>query len=377
MRLILKLISDPNTDGAYYMPTYDLLRLRAMVGVEEDLNYLGLNYSVNKSEYSIAIEGYGKIIFRSYDRPERIVAYEVAHSIVDEIDTLPKEKADEVWRKITERNRQKCNGPNTIGAVTTPDGGINGFIAKKWFGQKLEGYEVIKAPTYSNPFLPDGYIDQIRANYDPLLADMYIEGELVSLTESKVYHFYNREQHNTERELQPNDILHISLDFNVGGCCAVIWVIDNETPIAVGEFVSHDTQDFVNNLAQYKNDLVVYPDSSGKSSSTNASATDIQIIKQGEYKVDCPSKNPFIRDRINSVNALLAHNKIKINAKKCPNLAFALETQGYTKAGEPEKFNEHPAIDDWNDSAGYFLHRKFPVNKPKAGRALNQSGWAA
>ena len=54
---------------------------------------------------------------------------------------------------------------------------------------------------------------------------------------------------------------------------------------------------------------------------------------------------------------------MKVNSDKCPNFAFALESQGYNEKGEPEKFNDHPAIDDWVDSAGYFLHYKYPVMK--------------
>ena len=37
---------------------------------------------------------------------------------------------------------------------------------------------------------------------------------------------------------------------------------------------------------------------------------------------------------------------------------------GYDKNGDPEKFKDHPAIDDWVDCAGYFIHRKYPVRKP-------------
>ena len=117
MRLVMLMLGDIGANGAYYMPTYDLLKLRAMVGLEEDLKQLGVGYTINKSDYIIDLHGYGKIIMRSYDRPERIVAYEVAHSIVDELDTLPKEKAALVWRKISERNRQK-RGNNVSAQVT-------------------------------------------------------------------------------------------------------------------------------------------------------------------------------------------------------------------------------------------------------------------
>lgn len=368
VRLLLKMMGEPGTNTAYYMPTYDLLRLRAMPGAEEILGEIGIKYRSNRSEYTIHVSGYGSIIFRSYDRPERIVAYEVAHSIVDELDTLPREKAAYVWRKVSERNRQKCIGANTIGNVTTPDQGYSGFTYWKWAKEKPKGYELIKASTASNPFLPDGYIEQIRTNYDPILADMYLNGEFVSLSQNKVYHFFNRAKHHTARILSDFDKhIHVGLDFNIGGCCATVWVIENNSPVAVDEFVSHDTRDFVLRLARYEVEgrkITVYPDASGKAGRTNASESDIQIIRSAGFPVDCPNANPPVRDRVNSVNGLLAHDRIHINTDKCPNLTDALESQGYDVKGEPEKFDSHPSIDDWNDCAGYFLDRKFGIRRP-------------
>lgn len=366
MRLVIKMLSDPGSNGAYYMPTYDLIKLRAMPGIEQDLEQLGIGYSLNKSDYSIQMHGYGNIILRSYDRPERIIAYETAHSIVDEIDTLAKDKAALVWRKVTERNRQKRSTVNTIGAVTTPDQGFNGFVYSKWGKNLQPGYELIKAPTASNPYLPDDYIEQIRSNYDPILAELYINGEFVSLNKNKVYHFFNRSQHHTNRVITDKDkFLHVGLDFNIGGTCATMWIIEDNKPVAVDEFSSHDTYDFINNLNKYEGKtIIVYPDASGRSGSTNATLSDIGLIEQAGYQVDAPQANPAVRDRINAVNALLSHDRILINTDKCENLTHAMETQGYTVKGDPEKYDQHPAIDDWLDASGYFLNRKYPVSKP-------------
>ncbi len=348
------------------MPTYDLLRLRAMAGLEQDLSQLGLSHTVNKTHYTISVAGYGDIVLRSYDRPERIIAYEVAHSVVDELDTLPKDKAATVWRKIVERNRQEAGTENTVAVVTTPDQGINGFVYHKWEKIKAAGYVSYKAPTWSNPYLPDGYIEQIRANYDETLAEMYINGDYVSLNHNKVYHFFERELHYSDRRITDSDqYLYIGLDFNIGGTCAAVFVIDGNIPIAVDEFISHDTHDFINNLTKYKGkNIIIFPDASGNSSTTNATATDISLIEAAGYSVETDSSNPFVRDRINAVNSLLSHNKILINTDTCPNLTHALETQGYDKKGDPEKFTEHPAIDDWVDAAGYFIAQKYPIEKP-------------
>jgi hypothetical protein len=362
-RLIRLMLADPGANGAYYMPVYDLLTLRAIPGVEEDLTQLGYEFKTNKSSYTIDIIGYGTIIFRSYDRPERIIAYEVAHSICDELDTLPKDKAALVWRKISERNRQKRDGINTLGLVTTPDQGVNGFVYEKWVKKQQPGYVLYKASTYSNKWLPSDYADQILANYDPILAQLYLEGEFVSLNQNKIYHFFDRTKHHVARSLTPNDrVIHIGLDFNIGGCCAVTFVIENNNPIAVDEFTSHDTQDFINNLTRYSGKTcIIYPDASGKAGRTNSSQSDISMIAQAGYQLQYKPSNPAVRDRINAYNGLLSHDRLLINTDTCPNLTNALETQGYDDKGDPEKWNTHPAIDDWADSSGYFIAFKYPV----------------
>lgn len=368
LRLLLLMLENYSAikrpvDTLITFPTYDLCKLRGMPGAEETLERIGIPYKTNKSEYSVDVGRYGRMLFRSYDRPERIVAFEVAHSICDEIDTLPKDKAELVWRKVAERTRQKSYRPNSQGAVTTPDHGIHGFTYDKWVKRRQAGYELIKAPTASNPYLPDGYIDQIRANYDERLVELYLMGEFVTLTDSKVYHYFNRARHGTDRVIKTGDKLHIGLDFNIGGCVATVWVIDGHRPIAVDEFVSHDTQDVCNNInSRYKgHGVIVYPDASGQSKRTNAAATDVDILRQNRIPVSVDSKNPLVRDRINATNRLFSQDKILINCAKCPELTHAFESQGYNSKGEPEKWDVHPAIDDYVDSTGYFIHQRFPI----------------
>lgn len=366
LRIIRLMLEYPQADFAYYMPSYDLLKLRAIPGFEAFLNEANITYTLNKTESIIDVKGYGKIIFRSYDNPKRIIAYEVAHSIVDEIDTLKKEEAEIVWRKVTERNRQNIEGmSNTISVVTTPDMGTNGFVYHKWVKLQQDGYELIKARTRDNPFLPDDYVQNILNNYDPILADLYLNGEFVALNQNKVYHFFNRRDHHTNRALTKDDqFIFVGLDFNIGGTCAVVFVIDGGVPIAVDEFISHDTYDFVNRMTKYSQyKAIVFPDASGAQRSTNATKTDIQIIRDAGLSVEAPRENGSVRDRINSCNGLFAHNRIKINTDKCPNLTNALEVQGYDKKGNPEKSDTHPAPDDFLDSFGYFIVRRFPLTK--------------
>ena len=121
MRLVYLMVTEPGINTLLGMPTYDLLRLRAIPGVEADLTEIGLDYTLNKSEWSIQIHGFGKIYFRSYDNPQRWIAFESDHTLRDELDTLPRQTARGAWQKAVERTRQKMIRGNSSGNVSARD----------------------------------------------------------------------------------------------------------------------------------------------------------------------------------------------------------------------------------------------------------------
>lgn len=367
IRLILLMLEDPNINTLYTMPTFDLLNLRAIPGFIEDLTDLGLRYSLNKSSMTFNVRGLGNIYLRSFDNPERIVAFEVGHAVIDELDTLKNEKAEIVWRKISERVRQKAIRPNTIGVATTPDNGVSGFVYQKWGRNPATGYEIIKASTYDNPFLPKGYTEQIKANYDAILADLYLRGEFVSLNQNKVYWAFEREKHHTDITIEDTDkVLLYGQDFNVGGNVTIIMKIVGRQVFAVGEMTSMTTQEIPIKLKAKFGDrkYISYPDASGGNESANAPKSSLNILRDAGHRIDAPNANPSIRDRVNAVNGLLSNGRLFINTVKCEMLTEALEAQGYDDKGKPEKYDDHPAIDDYNDALGYFIHRKYPIQRP-------------
>lgn len=384
----------PTLDVAYYMPDYNLIRDRGMSGVENELKRIGAPHSVNKTDKIIKIWNRGNIYFRSMDNPEKIVAYEVADSIIDELDTLKPEKAKFVYKKIRERNRQrKPDGKaNTIGVITTPDYGTEGYVYELYNkcidkatmdsagnyslidNGRVGNYHLIEASTSDNPFLPVDYLDDIKEMYDPILVNLFTRGKMVSLTQDKVYHFYDAHKHNSNETVQAGDRLYIGLDFNVGGCACTVHVERDGNPHAVDEFAPKDTYAIAIEInKRYKgHSITFYPDSSGDNDSSNASKTDIQILKDevktgGSIRFDYPSVNGAVRDRVNSVNALFSKDRYFINKARCPRLSHAYSTQGWDKHGKPEKSDEHKggAPDDYTDSGGYYIVRRWGLIKSR------------
>ena len=364
VRLIFKIFDSPGISVSHYFPSYRLAKRRGVDVFKQNLDILGIKYTLNKSDLAFYLPKFNSMIYlESYHDPESIVSFEIAHSVIDELDVYGIEIARLIWQKISERTRQKCSGINTVACVTTPNQGVNGFCYEQWGDNRDGNHHYIKAGTASNKFLPPGYVEQITANYDPVMVEAFVYGGWVSFTSNKVYYAFDSKIYSTEREINENDtIIHIGIDFNIGGCVSIVCIICGANAYIVDEFVSHDTQEFITKLKVYEGKkVIVYPDASGDNRTANAPQSSLSMIRNAGYQVNAKSSNPPIRDRINAVNGMFSHSRLFVNPIKCQRLVNALESQGYTAKGEPEKFNDHPAIDDYCDALGYFIENKFPI----------------
>ena len=364
-RAIAKKLQNPKQDIAYYLPTYDLVRTIGFPRFSEFLENIGQPYKINRSDAVVSLEGSGSVIFRTMDRPERIIGYEVADSFADELDTLKTDKAREVWEKIISRNRQKKpdGSLNTVAVGTTPEGFR--YVYERWKRNPVNGYELIKATTQSNSRnLPDGYIDSLKSTYPSNRLSAYLDGEFVNLTAGSVYTEFDRALNAAPLGIQTGDTLHIGMDFNVGKMAAVIHVLRDSNPYAVGEITGVlDTPAMIVMIKRDYPDhsIMVYPDATGQSrKSVNASESDLSLLRQAGFTVCANKSNPAVKDRVLSVNQILGERKYKINIDNCPHLVEGLEKQAYDKNGEPDKTGD---LDHAIDAAGYFITYRFPVIK--------------
>ena len=366
-RALVRKSAYPKQNVAFYLPTYDLVRTIAFPRFCEALESVGAKYKLIKSpDNAIHIENGGMFLFRSMDNPERIVGYEVADSLVDELDTLKPHDAQNVWNKIISRNRQKKpdGSLNTVAVGTTPEGFR--FVYDRWRKNAAQGYRLIRASTYSNARnLPDGYIKSLQDSYPSNLLLAYLEGSFVNLTSGSVYPEFDRNLNKTFATLQDKEPLHIGMDFNVANGSAAVAVFREGNPHFVDEITKTlDTPQMIGIIrAKYPDHpIMIYPDASGGGRrSNNASETDIALLRQAKFTVLNNPRNPAIKDRVLSMNQII-HNKgerrLLVNPDRCPSLVESLEKQAYDKNGEPDK---SAGLDHIVDAAGYFITYKFPI----------------
>ena len=364
LKTVSKKLQYPRVDVAYYLPTYGLIKDIAFPRIREILESQNIPYKLNKSDKDF-LTPYGRIILRSMDNPELIVGYEVGYSLIDEADILPTNKMKEVFVKVIARNRSKLPNRerNSLDFVSTPEGFK--FLHYFFVENKNKNRLLIRGKTSDNTELAEGYIDSLKESYTPEQIEAYLNGKFVNLTSGIVYRNFDRLKSHSNRKIQPKDVLHIGMDFNITNMNAVVHVID-ELPIAVEELTGiYDTQEMVIKIKEKYSghSVVIYPDASGKNRSTSGKS-DVDILKGGGFVIRNLNINPFIKDRINILNVALLNNagerNYLINTNNCPVYTKALEQLPY-KNGSPDKSS---GFDHVTEAAGYFMYQ---YSKPKTG----------
>jgi len=371
--LLLFAARQPGYAQAYYGPTYAAIRDIFYPTFEEAAEYLGFTVDVHVSNKEVDIYRngfwYGKIICRSMDKPGGIIGYKVARSLVDEIDTLDPAKAKHAWNKIIARLRVKIDGVvNGVGVTTTPEGFR--FVHDRFADNPKESYSMVQASTYENAInLPDDYIDSLLESYSAELVSAYLNGQFVNLTSGPVYPQFNRVLNATDDTEDGYEGLLIGMDFNVQHMAAVVHVLRDGEPRAVGEFYDlYDTPSMIVAIQDRYPDrpVTIYPDASGKNRKTlDADRNDHALLEQAGFIVNVNPANPRVKSRITAMNTAFCNakgeRKYKVNTELCPNYTKGLEQQAYATNGEPDKTS---GFDHANDAGGYFIAMDFPVVRP-------------
>lgn len=359
----------PRVTQGYFAPTYGAIRDIFYPTFEEAAHMLGYTVEVNFSNKEVHLyrgpRFYGTIICRSMDHPQSIIGFKIARALVDEIDTLKKTKAQEVWRKIIARMRLKIDGVvNGVGVSTTPEGFH--FVYEHFAKDPKPSYSMVQASTYENErYLPDDYISTLMESYPSELIEAYIRGRFVNLTTGSVYRHFDRHRNGSTETVAEGEPISVGMDFNVGKMAACIFVQRKDGWHCVDEISSGtDTPSVCKTIKERhpKSAVTVYPDASGGSaSSRGAGESDLQIIRDHGLAVRVNKSNPRVRDRVNAVNKQFEDGRLWVNTEKCPETARCLEQQPYDKNGEPDKTM---GLDHQADGFGYPIAHEFPVVKP-------------
>lgn len=363
---------NPGRVGLLGAPTYRMMRDATLTSLLEVLRDHEIPFEWNKVEHTITFAENGSVVLlRSVREADRLRGTNLAWFGVDELTYCE----EAVWTKLEARLRDPRAANRTGFGVWTPKG--RDWVYRRFLGKSLPGYRTIKAKPFENRYVLAGnpeYYEALKHSYDEEFYRQEVLGEYLSGTGGSVYRTFSRERNVVAAKADLSKPLLWAFDFNVDPMCAVVAQRDGEHLRVLDEIVLRRSgtqemcEEFLGRYGSHAPGVVIYGDASGNSRSTKGSS-DYEIVRgtlsrrmPGRFRIQVPSKNPGVMDRVSLVNAMLlsAAGQVRLTVDgKCKELIADLEELEYKKDSsvidkEKDKNRSH-----LSDALGYLVWQEF------------------
>lgn len=187
--------------------------------------------------------------------------------------------------------------------------------------------------------------------------------------------------------LKRGEVVRIGMDFNVNPMTATLCHVDLRKPEIeqFGEIYleNSNTYEMVDELDERfgiktldhrtkREKYIVYPDSTGKAEKSNATMSDLEILKRAGYGIKANSVNPRIKDRINIVNSMICtkekegfKRRYHLNPKTCRRTIRDLQKVERLDDGREDKKQEKEGLVHISSALGYMMSYMFPYRTSK------------
>lgn len=373
----------PGIRGLVGASTFPVVRDTTLVSYFEHLEKLGfkkgVHYNYNKTEAKMLFNNGSEILFKHFEDDTKLKSLNLGFVEIEEMSDVP----ESTFNMLLARLRQAGIPRYRLFGHTNPEA-TKGWIYKTFVENPKPNYRLIIAPTTENIYLPEGFVDNLKNNYDPEYFRINVMGEFGDYTKGLITKGFSK--NNIREILYQKDLpIHICCDFNVDPMC---WILAHKTDEKVfffDEIVLENTNtlgainEFYARYPDHKTEIVINGDASGDNRSCNSEFTNYVIMKnrltQLDYKVDIRVKafNPPIKNRIAAWNAKIknTHGNIGIFiSPKCHWLIYNIENLKYKegssiidlpscaqiKNNHDFKFLGHPF-----DAASYLVDFYWPI----------------
>lgn len=262
---------------------------------------------------------------------------------------------DEAWdsdlasyEEVENRNRD-LKGPRQGLVTSTADDPDSWLYDRCEGGKRLRSDYVITTPSSANTKLPADYLEHLKDIYDPLMYRRKVLAEWVVVGSGLLYYGWKRDD-TTEREGNVSELAEFDPqlpvvwchDFNIAEGAPMSSVLCHvrrgKSPTgkvrpelhAFDELIldSADTADAVRELEGRgyldrsrvpRSGWIVCGDAAGKARDTRSKTTDYGILAGAGFRnQQIPGANPPIRERHNTVNALLCNSRGDVRLRVHP-----------------------------------------------------------
>lgn len=386
-KAILLAIKNQGCPGVLVAPSYKMLHNPVTTTLYEILEEQGIPFHHQKSLNILKI---GKpvindIYLRSGDAPDSLRGPTVSFFGLDEAAMQDKL----VWKICMGRLRHPKAKELKGFLVTTPEGfdwTYEEFVEKTENNPKRRHYKLFQAPSDENYFLPVDYVNDLKEDYDGILAELYIKGKYVDNVANKAYYSFG--DHNIKPlPLRINTNLSLACDFNVAPLVFLVGqVFENKIHI-LRELVIHNNAGTEQGMMKFLDfyagfmkarktkghrgtlPVHIFGDASG-ANRTTAGDSDYVIIREClkgagiPYTMNVPEANPFVKDRLNSANRAFKNRGEYTRVFIDPSnklLIKDLKRVTLTSKGDIDK--RRLTFSHASDALSYLIYNLMPIRK--------------
>lgn len=305
--------------------------------IQEDLTE-DKDYWIQWNTASIQFKNGSEIISKSWGDGnfKKIRSTDLSCAIIEELtenDESDKPIFDEIYGRI---GRLSHIPESFLLCCTNPDSPEH-WVYKHFIENSHPDRHVFYSLTEENKFLNPVYLETLKRNLDPLMAERMLRGRWVRIAKDSVYYQYDPNIHffkDREYKINPQYPVRLCFDFNIGlnkpmSSCYMQYINDHfhiyDESIVHGANTEEILIDSLNRgLINKNNLLIVHGDATGRHRDTRGSLNDYQIIESFlkshniKYEIQVPAANPSVRARHILTNAYMknSENQVRITVYK-------------------------------------------------------------
>jgi len=350
--------------GLIAEPTFQMTRDVLLTDLMQTFDDFKIPAILHRSELNIST-AYGNILLRSAENYDRWRGLNLAWGGIDEVAQL---KTDLAWLMLISRMRGA--GTRRAFASTTP-GGFN-FVYDLWGSEPSPGYELIKAKTTDNPYLPEDYIESLYQNFSARMVEQYINGDFVVL-DGRVYAEYG-EENQDDWQYKPGLETFGMMDFGYNRPSILFAQID----VKGGMHIFHEiacrdmiTESQAMKMKEYAlsiggGGMRVYCDPAGASHTSGSHYSDVQMVeKVGGFLMTYTTSHHLtsIAAGVSMMQGMLLNGagvrRLFVNPTACPDAHRSLQAFRYKPNNKSEPLKD--GINDHDcDAIRYGIINRFP-----------------
>jgi hypothetical protein len=271
--------------------------------------------------------------------PQLIYGDNVEIQLIDEIDELKKDTADQVFKALAERlrgNRLPDREPFSCFFTTTQGKKRACYQKLRQFKELGIRYALVRGRTEDNRYNASSYVDNLKAVYSEEEQKAFLHGYFMDLSSGRVYSDFEEQTMVIQPfEILPNETIYIGQDKNIGYNKAVCVIVREGIIYNIRVFSTQAVQDVprIVRSTYPTNPIYWYPD---------ASAAEIiggytQELARYDIHLQLAKFNPSILARVFVVNKLYKLGKCLVFKELSKELINAHDGRTFDDQGKPEK----------------------------------------